>query len=340
MNYSYNNYYSQSSPSNVSQYMYNSYYPYSYYTYECAPVFGNCYQEISCDKPLRFKSKRTSIISKTSSIKNVVKLPETPQGLKSNDYESVGLKPINEQEKQVTNADLLILEKPVRNTEDFEFIEIKGIRGIWVKKDSSKKNTSVLINSYLIDAEKEKTIEECEPSDPIIIREKPPIPPKSLSPKLINIPGKRGSPPARRVVIERLTQPPQPQKIIVERWLPYDKQERRVVVEKAAVEPCNEKTKNLIIEWEPALAKTEKKVQILGIETADPNEYVAKYGSSLKSKSELPQFALNVKGPDGIDLNETNENNPTLVGDIEGLNLVDLDKEGLGMYKKLLEKKQ
>ncbi len=295
MNYSYNNYYSQSPPTTVSHYMYNTYYPYSYYTYECAPVLSKCYQEIARDKPTRLKTKRPSIISKIPSIKCTVKTPETlPESKPS-------------EEKLAPNVDLLSLEKPVKNTDDFEFIEIKGIRGIWVKKDTGKKNTSVLINSYMIDPEKEKEncIEECEPSDPLVIRERPPTPPRPLSPKVINIPGKKGSPPARRVVIERLAQPPPPQKVIVERWLPYEKQERRVVVEKLASEPCNEKPKNLIIEWEPNLATTEKKIQILGIESADPNEYVAKYGSTLKSKAELPQFALNVKGPDGNFLNFT-----------------------------------
>lgn len=265
MNYGYNSYYSQSPPSAVSQYMYNTYYPYSYYTYECAPVFSTCYQEIGCEKPV-LKKKKSTNLSKTSSIKSVIKRTDTPPELKTN----------NEQVKQVTNVNLSGIEKPVKNTDDFEFIEIKGIRGIWVKKDGSKKNTSVLINSYMLEADKEKTIEECEPSEPIVIRERPPTPPKPLSPKLINVPGKRGSPPVRRVVIEKLSQPPQPQKVIVERWLPYDKQERRIIVEKPA-EACIEKPKNLIIEWEQALATTEKKIQILGVEPADPDEYVKKY---------------------------------------------------------------
>lgn len=229
------------------------------------------------------------------------------------------------------------------STDDFEFIEIKGIRGIWVKKDATK-NPSILINNYVLDTEKEKLIEDCEPSDATVIRERPPEPPKAVGSKVITIPGKRMSPPPRRVIIEK--QPPQPQttKVIVERWLPYEKQERRVIVQKPCEQPAPEKPKNLIIEWEPNTANTEKKIQILGVETADPNEYIAKYGPTLRTKAELPKFALNVKGPDGINLDDASVDTSSskdhrLVGDVDGLNLIDLEKEGLSMYKKYVEKK-
>lgn len=335
MNYNnFNPYYSSDMnylPQSPSQYAYNGYYnPYSYYTYECTPcnLYNNKYLPENRDVPSRPKRASTRI---TKTVHNFVKPSPEPTPEIRTSIETVAPEPIVAPQ---TNE-----SKPAQKNDDFEFIEIKGIRGIWVKKDGSK-NASIMINNYLLENDKEKLIEECEPSEPIVIRERPPEVPKALSPRVITIPGKRLSPPARRVVIEKQSQPPQPQKVIVERWLPYDKPDRRIIVQKAP-EPCVEKPKNLIIEWEPVTATTEKKIQILGVESADPNEYVAKYGSTLKTKSELPKFALNVKGPDGVSLDDTAASlkDHKLVGDLEGLNLIDLDKEGLSMYKKYLEKK-
>ena len=355
---SYNPYYSTDinymHSAQQTSYLYSGYYnPYSYYTYECSPITTNVYSNTSCyaapqPEPVhvsRHSSKKNSSSSSSStSSKTVTKIVHKPERILERISE-----PKIEQEQPKHQPEPVNESKPTptqsanvnNNTEGFEFIEIKGIRGIWVKKDSTK-NPNILINNYLLDTEKEKLIEDCEPSDPIVIRERPPEPPKAISPKVVTIPGKRMSPPPRRVIIEK--QPPQPQttKVIVERWLPYEKQERRVIVQKPACETAPaEKQKNLIIEWEPTQANTEKKIQILGVESADPNEYIAKYGPTLKTKSELPKFALNVKGPDGVDLDETSESKDhRLVGDLEGLNLIDLDKEGLSMYKKYVENKK
>lgn len=71
----------------------------------------------------------------------------------------------------------------------------------------------------------------------IIIREQPPPKPDSIPDQVIVIPGRRITGP-RRVIIEKLPdEPPKPQKIIYEKWLPYDEPERRVVYEK----PCMKK---------------------------------------------------------------------------------------------------
>jgi hypothetical protein len=75
---------------------------------------------------------------------------------------------------------------------------------------------------------------------PIIIREKPPDLPKSLPTETITIPGKiikSSSPPPRQIIIEHM--PPKqpvnkPQQIIIEKWLPYEKQKRKVIFEKSS----------------------------------------------------------------------------------------------------------
>jgi len=91
---------------------------------------------------------------------------------------------------------------------------------------------------------------------PIVIKQEaniptapaPPNPPEPIPPKTIVIPGVRLPPPPRRVIIERLApEPPQAQPVSVERWLPYDKRERRVVLEPKPCDPCVEKPKNGIL---------------------------------------------------------------------------------------------
>ncbi len=78
----------------------------------------------------------------------------------------------------------------------------------------------------------------------------------------------------------------------------------------------------------------------MGIVRANPAEYVQKYGSSLKTTEELPQFVLDIKNPDGLTLAATHRYNPLheLEGDVEALKLVDLDREGLSEYKPYLQR--
>lgn len=64
---------------------------------------------------------------------------------------------------------------------------------------------------------------------PIIVRERPPTPPPPIQEHTIRIPGKKIVLP-RRVIVERLAEIPQkPPSVIIEKWLPYEKQKRRVI---------------------------------------------------------------------------------------------------------------
>ncbi len=172
--------------------------------------------------------------------------------------------------------------------------------------------------------------ERCNPP-PVVIREKPPTAPEPIAPKIVVVPGQRLPPPPRRVIIEKLPQlPSQPEAVQVERWLPYDKRERKVILEQKPCDPCVPKQKNAVIEWEAPCVTERTEVRDLGVETTDPIVYAQKYGTSLKSGNQLPKFALDAKPPAPLDgVVEVD-----LTGDLHGLKLFNLEKEGLSQYQK------
>lgn len=185
---------------------------------------------------------------------------------------------------------------------------------------------------------------------PLIIRERPPEVPPVLGKKVITIPGKQLPPPPRKVIIERLPQhPPKPQPVLVERWLPYPRQKRKVIFESAplARPDHNEKTRNMIIEWQTPNVICRKEFKNLGVHKANPLEYAHMYRDQLLNESQLPQFVHEIKNPEEIQLaNEKNYRNRRhgvvydLEGDIDALKLVDLDKEGLSEYRSFINSMQ
>ena len=76
----------------------------------------------------------------------------------------------------------------------------------------------------------------------------------------------------------------------------------------------------------------------MGIVRANPNDYVARYGESLKLSEDLPQIVKDIPSPDGIVLAANYKMNPVhqLEGEIEALKLIDLDSEGLSEYRSQL----
>lgn len=178
--------------------------------------------------------------------------------------------------------------------------------------------------------------------EPIVIREAPPPLPPQIGRKIITISSKRLPPPPRKVIIERLAPlPAKPQSVIIERWLPYNKVKRRVIFQRAnESEAVYEQPKNIIIQWEPPQIALRQHYKDLGVIQANPKEYIAKYGASLKKTEELPPFVLEIRPPCGISLAEIKASNKTiydLEGDLEALSLIDLDKEGLGEYKDFIK---
>jgi hypothetical protein len=175
---------------------------------------------------------------------------------------------------------------------------------------------------------------------PIVIREAPPEPPRPLQGKVITIPGKIYPPPARKVVVEKLPpEPPKPPKVIIERWLPYGQQTQRVVHRPAQKKPCFvPDPKNVIIEWQQADVEIRKDVKNLGISEADPRDYIQRYGSALVRSDQLPELAITYGNPAQFQMERHYRvsESPLLVGDVEALNLIDLDKHGLGYLRGLI----
>jgi hypothetical protein len=174
--------------------------------------------------------------------------------------------------------------------------------------------------------------------EPIVVREAPPQPPPQAGRKLITISGKRLPPPPRKVIIERLAPiPTKPQSIIIERWLPYNLPKRRVIFQRSGERDSTVVApKNVIVQWEAPTVSVKKEVKYLGVVRANPLEYVERYGSTLKTSRDLPEFVYDIKAPEGISLASDHHHHRAcheLEGDIHALKLIDLDREGLGEYK-------
>ena len=69
--------------------------------------------------------------------------------------------------------------------------------------------------------------------------------------------------------------------MIIERWLPYHRQKRQVVHEKAKPLEPRSRIKNTIIEWRPPEVEVVKHVKKLGVQQADPQRYYTQYGDKL-----------------------------------------------------------
>ncbi len=122
--------------------------------------------------------------------------------------------------------------------------------------------------------------------------------------------------------------------------MPYnDKLKRKVIFQRAPADSVVLKPRNVIVQWEAPDVIVKKDFKYLGVVRANPVEYVQKYGNTLKKPKDLPQFVLDIKHPEGIELaaNHRYSQIHELEGDIDALRLVDLDREGLSEYKPYLE---
>jgi len=175
---------------------------------------------------------------------------------------------------------------------------------------------------------------------PLVVREAPPNPPAAVGQKVVTISGKRLPPPPRKVVIERLAPlPSKPQSVIIERWLPYRDQKRRVIFQRNMVpDPVIPAPRNVIVQWEPPSVVIKKEFKDLGVIRANPVDYVQRYGASLKAYVELPEFVKEIKPPVGVVLaaQHVYASLLELEGDVDALNLIDLEYNGLAEYKTYL----
>ena len=176
--------------------------------------------------------------------------------------------------------------------------------------------------------------------EPLVVREAPPQPPTPVGRKLITIGGKRLPPPPRKVVVERLPQlPSKPQSVLVERWLPYVQGKRRVVFQKSgSADPVIVAPRNVIVQWEAPSVVVRKEFKYLGVIRANPADYVAQYGASLKLSAALPPFVSEFTTPQGLVLaaDATYSSVYELYGDVSALKLVDLAANGLSEYASIV----
>jgi hypothetical protein len=158
---------------------------------------------------------------------------------------------------------------------------------------------------------------------PLVVREQPPGAPALLQPKLIIIPGKIIPPPPRKVIVERLAKlPEKPQSVVIERWLPYRDQKRRVIFLRNKIpDPIIFKPKNLIVQWESPSVQVKKTFKHLGVIRANPQEYVKKYGDALFTSSDLPKFVKEIRPPPGFDLEAKNTDGyyKSVQGDLDAI---------------------
>ncbi|CAF0895562.1 unnamed protein product [Rotaria sp. Silwood1] len=123
---------------------------------------------------------------------------------------------------------------------------------------------------------------------PLVIREAPPKMPPPVSTQVITKMLAAIPVPPRSVIIERLPPlPPKPRDIIVERWLPYRTQQKRRVIVQRAPPPVIQKPRNIIIYYEPPKAQVVRRFQNLGVQPANPAEYIARYGTQLEDSQTL-----------------------------------------------------
>ena len=170
---------------------------------------------------------------------------------------------------------------------------------------------------------------------PVIVRERPPVPPQPIGPKHITIPGKVLPPPPRQVITERLApQPAKPQDIIIERWLGYARRTRNVVFQPAAPIQAAQGEKNVLIEWEAPDVDMRQEFKFLGVQEADPRSYAATHGATLVDASRLPREAAHFETPAGavLAVNSNPNEVPLLRGAVAALRNVDLNCNGLSEY--------
>ena len=79
---------------------------------------------------------------------------------------------------------------------------------------------------------------------PLIIREHPPKLPPTLPMQLIKIPGKVITPHRRQIIEHMPQQPAKPQQVIIEKWLPYQSQKRKIVLDKNLFKSENNNNNN------------------------------------------------------------------------------------------------
>lgn len=129
--------------------------------------------------------------------------------------------------------------------------------------------------------------------------------------------------------------PPKPQQIFVERWLPYGEQRQRVIYEPAKPICQIPDPKNVVIQWDAPDVEVRREVKNLGVQPADPQDYLRRHGHHLVRSDQLPEIAVRYAQAQGIQLAANSQAHQGVVveGDVQALSLIDLEAHGLGYLR-------
>jgi hypothetical protein len=124
--------------------------------------------------------------------------------------------------------------------------------------------------------------------------------------------------------------------VVVERWLGYPRQNRRVVHQKAAPVQITPTPRNLLVDWNATNnTRVHQKFNFLGVEHADPEIYERKFGNELIPSKLLPREADECNSylstEEVLAVNQQPKEF-VLTGDVKALDLVDKQKVNLSEY--------
>jgi hypothetical protein len=168
---------------------------------------------------------------------------------------------------------------------------------------------------------------------PVVLRERPPRPPAAVAPKRIVIPGRKLPAAPRRVVVERLPDlPGRPGKVTVERWLGYERQRRQVTYEKLQDECPPQVGRNVVIEWESPEVEVVREYRCLGVQQADPEDYLRRYNDFADGRA-LNDLGSCNPAPHSFAVDSPADLTPELFGDLNVLRELNLAEVGLTEYR-------
>jgi len=174
------------------------------------------------------------------------------------------------------------------------------------------------------------------------IQEQAPAPQRDIGEKVIRIPSRNPAGKAphgqRQLIVESLPDAPDTssEDVHVVRWLAPAPRTRRVIFKPApptCAPPAPPPPKNLHVIWEPCSLEAATEFRFLGQECAQPGQTGS---GQVVATGQLPQFALSQQAPAGerwASDARPGDDIPKLVGDLEALKLIDLDREGLSEYR-------
>ena len=252
-------------------------------------------------------------------------------------------------EKLILNSN-----EPLKSNET-EKIIVNGQTGIWMNKEESlnwdKSATNNVLTEDIELCEDEKTkvmtdVDQAKSERVLTIRYIRPAIPPSKADVPIKIEFDCSAQPVILPVTRICHPTPPPQKEFVK--TPIDKP-ISILLErnwpKKEQEPVDLSSSYKFVQVYDEVAQIYRNYVYLGVVDTDPEEYYRNYGPKLNQNREINDYLQELYyRPEFLMFSEDYDEEyysrqpPELEGDVEALNLIDLDKAGLSEYKYLLEK--